>query len=77
MQKIVKGMKTDELIKEIRRLPLSKRIIILEKVAQSIREQEVSKVISTASEELFTDYLNDKELTSFSNLDFEDFYEAK
>ncbi len=77
MQKIVKGMKTNELIIEIRRLPLSKRIIILEKVAQSIREQEESKVISTASEELFTDYLNDKELTSFSNLDFEDFYEAK
>lgn len=70
-------MKTNELIIEIRRLPLSKRIIILEKVAQSIREQEESKVISTASEELFTDYLNDKELTSFSNLDFEDFYEAK
>lgn len=77
MQKIVKGMKTNELIIEIRRLPLSKRIIILEKVAQSIREHEESKVISTASEELFTDYLNDKELTSFSNLDFEDFYEAK
>ncbi len=70
-------MKTNELIIEIRRLPLSKRIIILEKVAQSIREHEESKVISTASEELFTDYLNDKELTSFSNLDFEDFYEAK
>lgn len=70
-------MKTNELIKEIRRLPLSKRIIILEKVAKSIREQEESKVISTASEELFTDYLNDKDLTSFSNLDFEDFYEAK
>ncbi len=70
-------MKTDELIKEIRRLSLSKRIIILEKVAQSIREQEESKAISTASEELFTDYINDKELTSFSNLDFEDFYEAK
>jgi len=49
LQKIVKGMKTNELIIEIRRLPLSKRIIILEKVAQSIREQEESKVISTVS----------------------------
>ena len=30
-----------------------------------------------AADELYEDYLSDKELTAFTNLDFEDFYETR
>lgn len=70
-------MKTDELIREIKSLPLSKKILLLEKIAHSIGEQEDSKAMSTAAEELYTDYLTNKELTAFTDIDFEHFYETK
>ena len=70
-------MKTNELIKEIRRLPLSKRIYVIEKAIHSIREQEEKKQIKKAVDLLLDDYKNDEDLIAFTNLDFEEFYEAK
>jgi hypothetical protein len=70
-------MRTNELIREIRKLPLSKRIYVIEKAIHSIREQEEKKQMEKAVDLLLNDYKNDKELVDFTNLDFEDFYEAK
>ncbi|NOY36223.1 MAG: hypothetical protein GXO83_01450 [Chlorobi bacterium] len=70
-------MRTNELIREIRKLPLSKRIYVIEKAIHSIREQEEKKQLKKAVDLLLDDYKNDKELIEFTNLDFEDFYEAK
>ncbi len=70
-------MRTSELIREIRKLPLSKRIYVIEKAIHSIREQEEKKQMQKAVDLLLDDYKNDKELIEFTNLDFEDFYEAK
>ena len=70
-------MRTSELIREIRKLPLSKRIYVIEKAIHSIREQEEKKQMKKAVDLLLDDYKNDKELIEFTNLDFEDFYEAK
>jgi hypothetical protein len=70
-------MRTSELIREIRKLPLSKRIYVIEKAIHSIREQEEKKQMEKAVDLLLNDYKNDKELVDFTNLDFEDFYEAK
>jgi len=70
-------MDTDELIKEIQRLPVPKRIYIIEKTIRSIRIYEDKIRTSEATEKLYSDYLSDKELTAFTELDFEDFYEAK
>jgi hypothetical protein len=70
-------MRTDEIIKEIQRLPIRKRIYVIEKAIRSIREQEDSNQIKEAANALYSDYKNDKELISFANLDFEDFYEAR
>ena len=70
-------MRTNELIREIRKLPLSKRIYVIEKAIHSIREQEEKKQMQKAVDLLLDDYKNDKELIEFTNLDFEDFYEAK
>ncbi len=70
-------MKTDELIKEIKRLPVSKRIFVIEKTLQSIRMEDNQNAMLYAAEALSPDYKTDKELTIFTNIDFDNFYETK
>ena len=70
-------MGTKELIKEIQRLPVSKRLFVIEQTINSIRELELKDQLGKASESLLNDYRNDKELTAFTNIDFESFYETR
>lgn len=70
-------MKTNDLIREIQRLPISKRIYVVEKTIHSIRTQENKNQLKKAADSLYADYKTDKELTTFTDLDLEDFYEAK
>ncbi len=70
-------MRTNDIIKEIQRLPISKRIYVVEKIIHSIRTQEDKNVMKKAADTLYADYKTDNELTAFTNLDFVDFYEAK
>jgi len=70
-------MRTNEIIKEIQRLPVQKRIYVIEKTIHSIRKQEDEKELKKAADKLLVDYISDKELTAFTNIDFEDFYEAR
>lgn len=70
-------MKTKELIEEIQKLPLNKRIYVIERAMSHIRKQEEKKRMQNAAEDLYEDYRTNKELTVFTNLDFENFYEAR
>ena len=70
-------MRTAEIIKEIQNLPIQKRIYVIEKTIQSIRKLEETNQLRNAADKLYTDYLSDKELTVFTNLDFENFYETR
>jgi len=70
-------MGTKELIKEIQRLPINKRLFVIERTINSIREIELKDQLVKASESLLNDYRNDKELTALTDLDFESFYEAR
>lgn len=70
-------MRTIEIIKEIQRLPILKRIYVIEKAIQSIRKQEDINQMTKAADNLYTDYESDEELTAFTVLDYEDFYEAR
>lgn len=70
-------MKTKDIIKEIEKLPFHKRIFILEKTILSIRHQEDKAQMKKAAEALLDEYTNNSELTEFTNLDFEDFYETR
>ncbi len=70
-------MKTAEIIKEIERLPMPKRIYVIEKAIQLIRKQEDTIQMKNAVNELMADYKLDKKLTVFTNLDIDDFYEAR
>lgn len=66
-----------EIIKEIKLLPLEKRFYVVEETIKSIKKEEVHNQLIIAAEALYLDYSNDKELTSFTSLDLENFYEAK
>ncbi len=70
-------MRTAEIIKEIQQLPMRKRIYVIEKTIHSIRTQTNENQMKKAADTLYADYKNDKELTAFSGLDFESFYEAR
>ena len=70
-------MRTDEIIKEIQKLPVHKRIYVIEKTIHSIRKQDDKNQLKKAADKLLIDYQSDKELTVFTGIDFEDFYEAK
>ena len=70
-------MNTSELLQEIKKLPVRERILIAEKTIKSIRELEESQALSIAAEALYNEYATNKELTPFTNIDFEDFYETR
>lgn len=70
-------MRTNDIIREIQRLPISKRIYVVEKTIRSIRTKEDENVIKKAVDASYADYKTDNDLTVFANLDFEKFYEAK
>jgi len=70
-------MGTSELISEINKLPVGQRLTLIELMTKKIKEEEKKDQLSLAAERLFGDYSTDAELTAFTILDHEDFYEAK
>jgi hypothetical protein len=70
-------METREIMRAIRKLPVSKRMLIVEKTIKMIRENDTRGQMTKAADILFADYVNDKELTAFSAIDYERFYEAR
>lgn len=70
-------MQTTVLLQEIQRLPLDKRFYLVEEILKSIKNEELKRQLQLAAQELHEDYVNDPELTSFTSLDFEHFYETR
>ena len=70
-------MKTRELIKEIQKLSVRKRIYVIERSLYILRKQEDEAQMKRTADDLREGYLSDKELTAFTNLDFENFYETR
>jgi len=70
-------MKTNELIKEIQKLPVIKRIYVIERSMHLIGKQEEEYQLKMSADKLYNDYHTDKELTAFTNIDFENFYEVR
>ena len=69
-------METLEILRNINRLPLSQQMLIAERIIHSIREKE-QPALETAAERLYADYMTDENLTMFTQLDCEDFYETR
>ena len=70
-------METKEIIRAIKKLPISERMVIIEQTIRSIREKETEKRMKHAVDVLYGDYKDDRELTAFMVLDCEKFYEAR
>lgn len=70
------NMETLTIINEIQNLPLSKQIYIAEWILRSLRTKETKTQMEIAADKLYSDYSEDEELTAFTNIDFENFYET-
>lgn len=70
-------MRTTELINEIKRLPLQKRIFLIEKTLHSIRQDEEKNQMKKAVDMLLEDYKTDSELIAFTDIDYAEFYETR
>ena len=69
-------MEALDIIRNVNRLPLSQQMLIAERIIHSIRNREQPS-LEMAAERLYTDYMTDENLTVFTKLDCEDFYENK
>ena len=64
------------LISEINKLPLMERELLVEKTLDTIRTEKTHQLESAANE-MYIMYKTDNELTAFTSLDTESFYETK
>lgn len=69
-------MSTIELIHEIEKLPVSEQMLVVERAIHSMRVADAQNRMRKAADLLHDDYSNDPELTAFTALDQEDFYET-
>lgn len=69
-------MTTDTIVKEIRKLPLTDRLLVVEKTLKAIRQSK-ERELEHAVSALYNDYKSDEELTIFTQLDTERFYETR
>jgi hypothetical protein len=69
-------MEVLEIIRNVNRLPLSQQMLVAERIIHSVRYREQSS-LAEAAERLYEDYMTDKNLTVFTKLDCENFYEAR
>lgn len=64
------------LIREINKLPVEERELLIESTIQSIKHEKAQH-LENAVNELYAEYKTNKDLTSFTSLDAESFYEAR
>ncbi len=69
-------MTTTNLIRELDRLSLKDKLFVIDQTLKSVRTEK-EKSLNTAVDSLYNDYKTDKNLTAFTNLDQESFYEAR
>lgn len=67
-------MQTAEIIHEISNLPAYNRMLIVEQIVHSIRMDNQKANLEKAADYLYNDYKNDRDLTTFAQLDSEHFY---
>lgn len=69
-------MTTTTLIQEIDRLPLPDKLLVVEQTLKSIRTEK-AKQLNEAVDALYGEYKTNTELTAFTTLDKEPFYETR
>lgn len=69
-------MTPTSILRELERLPLTDKLFIIERTLKSIRTDKERR-LKAAVDSLYEDYKSDPELTAFTQLDAESFYEAR
>jgi hypothetical protein len=69
-------MSTAKIIEVVESLPLKEKLLVIERAIQSIRTGR-QHALEEGVSALYNDYKHDKELTVFTQLDTEDFYETR
>ena len=69
-------MEVLEIIRNVNRLPRSQQMFVAERIIHSVRQIKQPSM-EMAAERLYEDYMTDENLTVFTQLDCEDFYEAR
>ncbi len=70
-------MSKAELLKEIDKMPLHEKLSLLERAIKDMIRHANENELTVAAESLEHEYKTNVELTVFSTLDIEDFYETK
>ncbi|MDP3829993.1 MAG: hypothetical protein Q8Q47_01910 [Ignavibacteriaceae bacterium] len=70
-------METNAILEQIDNLSVEEKMLIMEKTLKSIREKEIKGKMTKAVSEMMEEYKSNKELTVFSEIDFENFYETR
>jgi hypothetical protein len=70
-------MQTLDIMQEINQLPLNKKFWVVEETLKAIKKEEIKRQMELGANALYEEYETNKELTIFTTLDFEDFYETK
>jgi len=70
-------MSAAEILEKINQLSSAEKFFIIEKTFKDLLKANSSYQMSIAAEAMENEYKTNTELTAFSNIDFEDFYEAK
>ena len=70
-------MHTLEIIQEIQRLTITNRFFVVEETIKSIKNEDIKHQMEFAASELYNEYSSNKNLTSLTSLDLENFYETK
>lgn len=69
-------MTTESIIRELDKLPLTDKLLVIERTLKSIRTEK-EKSLKTAVGSLNKDYKNDKDLSAFTQLGEAPFYETR
>ena len=69
-------MQTYTLMNEIQSLPVPQQMYIAEMIIKTARIKESKTQMEFAAEQLYNEYTTNKELTIFTNIDFDNFYET-
>ncbi|MDR3287014.1 MAG: hypothetical protein LBT27_06195 [Prevotellaceae bacterium] len=70
-------METIDIMKKINSLSIEQRMLIAERIINSVREEEHKTSLENAANSLYKDYATDENLTIFTQLDCENFYETR
>jgi hypothetical protein len=70
-------MQTAQLMREIQRLPTALKLQVVEETIRLIKKEGLKQQMGAAAAELLDDYAHDRELTAFTALDLEGFYETR